>query len=172
MGAVYLAERIDGEVEQQVAIKVVRAGMEPAVFHDRFLAERQILAALNHPGIAHLFDAGHTPDGRPYLVMEYVDGVSIDQYCASFDVRNILKLFLLVCDAVAYAHRNLIIHRDLKPSNILIDAAGRPKLLDFGIAKIIDDTEPSRTLVRILTPDFASPEQMRGDAHTTATDVY
>jgi tRNA A-37 threonylcarbamoyl transferase component Bud32 len=172
MGAVYLAERIDGEVEQQVAIKVVRAGTEPAIFHDRFRAERQILAALNHPGIARLFDAGHTPDGRPFLVMEYVDGVSIDQYCASLDVRSILKLFLLVCDAVAYAHRNLIIHRDLKPSNILIDAAGRPKLLDFGIAKILNDTEPSRTLVRILTPDFASPEQMQGDAHTTATDVY
>ncbi len=138
MGAVYLAERIDGEVEQRVAIKVVRSGADLPAFQERFLRERHILASLNHPGIARLLDAGHTADGQPYLVMEFIDGVAIDTYCAQLDLRGILKLFLAVCEAVSYAHRNLIIHRDLKPSNILVDAAGRPKLLDFGIAKILD----------------------------------
>lgn len=172
MGAVYLAERTDGEVEQHVAIKVVRSSADLPVFHERFLRERRILASLNHPGIARLLDAGHTADGQPYLVMEFIDGVAIDTYCAQFDLRGILKLFLAVCEAVSYAHRNLIIHRDLKPSNILVDSAGRPKLLDFGIAKILDASEDARTLVRILTPEYASPEQMRGEAHSTATDIY
>ena len=172
MGAVYLAERTDGEVEQQVAIKVVRSGADLPAFHERFLRERRILASLNHPGIARLLDAGHTAGGQPYLVMEFIDGVAIDTYCAQLDLRGTLKLFLAVCEAVSYAHRNLIIHRDLKPSNILVDSAGRPKLLDFGIAKILDASEDARTLVRILTPEYASPEQMRGEAHTTATDIY
>jgi tRNA A-37 threonylcarbamoyl transferase component Bud32 len=172
MGAVYLAERTDGEVEQQVAIKVVHSGTNLALFEDRFLRERRILASLNHPGVARLFDAGHTGDGRPYLVMEYVNGVSIDEYCAPLGLREVLKLFLAVCDAVAYAHRNLIIHRDLKPSNILVDGSGRPKLLDFGIARIIDDTDEARTQIRVLTPEYASPEQTRGEAYNTATDIY
>ncbi len=172
MGAVYLAERTDGEVEQQVAIKVVHSGTNLSLFEERFLRERRILASLNHPGIARLFDAGHTGDGRPYLVMEYVDGVSIDEYCAPLGLREVLKLFLAVCDAVAYAHRNLIIHRDLKPSNILVDGSGRPKLLDFGIARIIDDTDEARTQIRVLTPEYASPEQIRGEAYNTATDIY
>ena len=172
MGAVYLAERNDGEVEQQVAIKVVHSGTNLPLFEDHFLRERRILASLNHPGIALLFDAGHTGDGRPYLVMEYVDGVSIDEYCARLGLREVLKLFLAVCDAVAYAHRNLIIHRDLKPSNILIDGSGRPKLLDFGIARIIDGTDQARTQIRALTPEYASPEQIRGEAYNTATDIY
>jgi len=172
MGAVYLAERTDGEVEQQVAIKVVRDASGLPVFHRRFLEERRILASLNHPGIARLLDAGHTGDGEPYLVMEYIDGDTIEAYCSALDLNAVLNLFLLVCEAVSYAHRNLIIHRDLKPSNILIDAAGRPKLLDFGIAKILDDTESTKTLVRVLTPEYASPEQMRGEARSTATDIY
>lgn len=172
MGAVYLAERTDGEVDQRVAIKVVRSSADLPAFQERFLGERRILASLNHPGIARLLDAGRTGDGQPYLVMEFIDGVAIDTYCAQLDLRDVLKLFLAVCDAVSYAHRNLIIHRDLKPSNILVDSAGRPKLLDFGIAKILDTTEDARTLVRILTPEYASPEQMRGEAHSTATDIY
>ncbi len=176
MGAVYLAERTDGEVEQHVAIKVVRSSADLPAFHERFLRERRILASLNHPGIARLLDAGHTADGQPYLVMEFIDGVAIDTYCAQLDLRGILKLFLAVCEAVSYAHRNLIVHRDLKPSNILVDSAGRPKLLDFGIAKILDasldGSKDARTMVRILTPEYASPEQMRGEAHSTATDIY
>ncbi len=176
MGAVYLAERTDGEVDQRVAIKVVRSSADFPAFHDRFLSERRILASLNHPGISRLLDAGHTADNQPYLVMEFIDGVAIDTYCAGFDVRAILKLFLEVCDAVSYAHRNLIIHRDLKPSNILVDSSGHPKLLDFGIAKILDTSldgsTDARTLVRILTPEYASPEQIRGEAHSTATDIY
>ena len=166
MGAVYLAERADGEVEQRVAIKFVRADADAPHFRDRFLAERRILASLNHPGIARLIDARHTGQGQPYLVMEYIDGVPIDVYSEKLDLRGILRLFLPACDAVSYAHRNLIIHRDLKPSNILIDASGHPKLLDFGIAKILDAADQDYTLVRVLTPDYASPEQISGRAHT------
>ena len=172
MGAVYLAERADGEVEQRVAIKVVLSGAELPAFQRRFLEERQILASLNHSGIARLLDAGRTSEGQPYLVMEYIDGVSIDAYCAQLDLRSILKLVVSVCDAVSYAHRKLIIHRDLKPSNILIDAAGQPKLLDFGIAKILDNRGNARTVVQILTPEYASPEQVSGEANSTATDIY
>src|SRR5580765_4249635 len=140
MGTVYLAERDDGELEQRVAIKFLRSGEGLPLFRERFLRERQILASLNHPGIARLLDAGHE-NGQPYLVMEYVDGTRIDQYVEGLGVNRILELFLEVCDAVSYAHRNLIIHRDLKPSNILIDGNGKPKLLDFGIAKILDAPE-------------------------------
>jgi serine/threonine protein kinase len=171
MGAVYLAERTDGEVEQRVAIKMVRADADLA-FHERFLRERRILASLNHPRIARLLDAGHTADGQPYLVMEFINGVAFDSYCAQLDLRSILKLFLAICEAVSYAHRNLIIHRDLKPSNILVDSEGCPKLLDFGIAKILDASADPRTQTRILTPEYASPEQMLGKAHNTATDIY
>jgi serine/threonine protein kinase/tetratricopeptide (TPR) repeat protein len=171
MGAVYLAERADGELEQRVAIKFLRAGAHSPSLHERFLRERQILASLNHPGIARLLDVGHT-GGQPYLVMEYVDGTRIDQYVETLGNHDTLLLFMPVCEAVSYAHRNLVIHRDLKPSNILIDAAGRPKLLDFGIAKILDAPEDTLTIDRLMTPEYASPEQARGDAQTTATDVY
>jgi serine/threonine protein kinase len=167
MGSVYLAQRTDGEVELRVAIKFV------AGFHERFRQERQILASLNHPGIARLLDAGHTELGQPYLVMEYVDGIPIDDYSRNLPLREKLNLFLQVSDAISYSHRNLIIHRDLKPSNILVQADGRPKLLDFGIAKILDDpVEASVTRERLLTPDYASPEQVLGTAKTTATDIY
>jgi serine/threonine protein kinase len=173
MGSVYLAERADGEVEHQVAIKFLRYGGEQPAFLDRFLRERQILALLSHPGIARLLDAGHTEDGRPYLVMEYIDGIAIDEYAERLDLRGTLTLFLRVCEAVSYAHRNLIIHRDIKPSNILVGPSGEPKLLDFGIAKILDaSVNQTRTQEQLLTPAYASPEQCRGENQTTATDVY
>ena len=172
MGTVFLARRTDGEVEQRVAIKLVRSATNPA-FRERFLRERQILASLNHAGIARLFDAGHTQDGQPYLVMEHVEGVPLDAYCQKLDFREQLKLCLRVCDAISYAHRNLIVHRDLKPSNILVDGGGRPKLLDFGIAKLLDEeAESTQTAERLLTPDYASPEQLQGASQTTATDIY
>ena len=173
MGTVYLAERHDGEIEQRVAIKLLRADADRPTWRERFLRERQLLAYLNHPSIARLLDAGHTKDGRPYLVMEHVEGVTIEEYAASLDLQSKLELFLLVCDGVAHAHRHLIIHRDLKPSNILVDASGHPKLLDFGIAKLLDLTaDATGTIDRLLTPTYASPEQLRGDVQTTATDIY
>jgi tetratricopeptide (TPR) repeat protein/predicted Ser/Thr protein kinase len=171
MGDVYLAERADGEVEHKVAIKFLRGGSLLPSLRSRFLRERQILAGLNHPGIARLMDVGHK-DGHPYLVMEYVSGARIDEYVAGREPSDILELFQKVCEAVSYAHRNLVIHRDLKPSNIIIDENGQPKLLDFGIAKILDAPEDTPTLDRMLTPDYASPEQVRGDPQTTATDIY
>jgi len=173
MGSVYLAERADGEVEQRVAIKVIgQRRLEPG-FVDRFLRERQILATLNHPGIARLLDAGHTSDGQPYLAMDYVDGLPIDTYSAGLDLRAKLSLFLKACEAVSYAHRNLIIHRDLKPSNILVENSGEVKLLDFGIARMLDaGMDQTLTEERALTPAFASPEQVRGTAQTTTSDVY
>ena len=137
MGTVYLGERRDGEIEQIVAIKVLRADADRPAWRERFLRERQLLAYLNHPSIARLLDAGHTADGRPYLVMEHVKGAAIDEYAAPLDLRARINLFLLVCEGVSHAHRHLIIHRDLKPSNILVDASGHPKLLDFGIAKLL-----------------------------------
>ncbi len=175
MGSVYLAERADGEVEQRVAIKLLGFRSEDPAFQARFLQERQILATLSHPGIARLLDAGHTSAGQPYLAMDYIDGIPIDQYVENLDLRCKLSLFIEVCEAVSYAHRNLIIHRDLKPSNILVDGGGRPKLLDFGIAKIIEagsDPTHTQTVERLLTPEYASPEQIRGLGQTTATDVY
>jgi tetratricopeptide (TPR) repeat protein/predicted Ser/Thr protein kinase len=173
MGSVYLAERADGEVEQRVAIKIIgQRRFEPA-FVDRFLKERQILAALSHSGIARLLDVGRTGDGQPYLAMEYVDGVAIDTYAAKLDLRGKLALFLKACEAVSYAHRNLIIHRDLKPSNILVESSGELKLLDFGIAKVLDATmDQTLTQEPILTPAFASPEQVRGMAQATTSDIY
>src|SRR6202166_380419 len=179
MGEVFLAERADAEFEQQVAIKVVYGGA-PGV-QSRLKIERQILAQLDHPNIAHLLDGGSLPDGTAYLVMEYVDGIPIDAYCDSnrLDVAARLKLFQVVCAAVHYAHQNLIVHRDLKPSNILVTAAGVPKLLDFWIAKLLDERQGGHhTLtvthadLRIMTPDHASPEQVRGQAITTSSDVY
>jgi eukaryotic-like serine/threonine-protein kinase len=181
MGEVYLAERADAQFEQQVAIKVVHGGALAVSMHSRLKLERQILAQLDHPNIAHLLDGGALPDGSAYLVMEYIDGVAIDVFCDSnrLDINARLKLFQTVCAAVHYAHQNLIVHRDLKPSNILVTAAGVPKLLDFGIAKLLDDRQAARhTLavtqadIRIMTPDHASPEQVRGHAITTSSDVY
>ncbi len=173
MGTVYLAERTDGEIQQSVAVKLLRADGHRPAFRKRFLRERQFLASLNHPSIVHVIDAGHTEDGRPYLVMEYVDGVPIDVYCGTIPLRDRLTLFQRVCEGVAHAHQHLIIHRDLKPSNILVDAAGQPKLLDFGIARLLDETrDVTQTIERMLTPGYASPEQLNGTAQSTATDVY
>ncbi len=178
MGSVYLAERADQEFEQRVALKVVRRGMDTEEIVHRFRAERQILAHLDHPNIAKLFDGGSTEDGRPYFVMEYVEGKPIDEDC---DARKLstaerLALFRTVCAAVHFAHQNLIVHRDLKPGNILVAADGKPKLLDFGIAKLVDpDQEPfalTRADLRMMTPEYASPEQVRGEAITTASDIY
>lgn len=176
MGAVYLGERSDGELKLQAAVKLIHSAIAGTRdFESRFLKERQILAGLSHPGIARLLDAGRTVDrGVPYLVMEYVDGVPIDESCAALSADAKLRLFLEVCDAVAYLHRNLVIHRDLKPSNIMVDREGRVKLLDFGIAKILDDAaaDAGMTQERMMTPEYASPEQARGLATTTATDIY
>jgi serine/threonine-protein kinase len=178
MGAVYLAERADQEFEQRVAIKVVRRGMDTDEIVRRFRSERQILAHLDHPNIAKLFDGGTTDDGRPYFVMEYVEGRPIDQLCAErkLSVRERLELFQRVCAAIHFAHQNLIVHRDLKPGNILVTADGVPKLLDFGIAKLLDPTQEPFALTRLdlrpMTPEYASPEQVRGEPITTASDVY
>lgn len=173
MGTVHLAERIDGEITQQVAVKLLRPGIDGPTLRHRFLAERQILATLSHPNIARLLDAGHREDGQPYLVMEYIEGRTIDAYTAALGTRQTLNLFLKVCAAVSYLHRNLVVHRDLKPANILVTEEGEPKLLDFGIAKFLDLTsDPSATTTPLLTPDYASPEQVAGGPITTATDMY
>jgi eukaryotic-like serine/threonine-protein kinase len=181
MGEVYLAERADAEFEQQVAIKVVFGGSLTRGVQSRIKIERQILAQLDHPNIAHLMDGGSLPDGTAYIVMEYVDGIPIDAFCDSnkLDIVARLKLFQTVCAAVHYAHQNLIVHRDLKPSNILVTAAGVPKLLDFGIAKLLDERQAGHNTLavthadfRLMTPDHASPEQVRGQAITTSSDVY
>jgi eukaryotic-like serine/threonine-protein kinase len=180
MGEVYRASRADAEYQQQVAIKLVRAGLDIAYISARLRAERQILATLEHPNIARLLDGGTTPDGIPYLVMELVDGVPIDRYCEErrLDVAGRLKLFIDVCSAVQYAHRRMVIHRDLKPRNILVTREGVPKLLDFGVAKILDPGAPSNSsdatlnAQRLLTPGYASPEQLSGELITSASDVY
>ena len=184
MGAVYLAERADGHYHARVALKVVKRGMDTHEINQRFRYEREILARLDHPNIARLLDAGITEDGRPYFVMAYVEGERLDAYCdrRCLSIRQRLALFAQVCEAVAYAHRNLVVHRDLKPSNILVaeDAEGAPhaKLLDFGIAKLLDDDPVLGTRfeteagTRRLTPRYAAPEQVRALAVTTATDVY
>jgi len=175
MGDVYLAERADEEFEQQVAIKVVSwARLSPGLV-ERFKQERQILANLDHPNVARLYDGGTTEDGVPYLVMEYVDGQSIVDVATDLSVPERLELFLKICDAVQYAHSKLVVHRDLKPSNVLVTKDGTPKLLDFGIAKFLDEDAGSgltRADARILTPEYASPEQVMGMPVTIATDVY
>jgi serine/threonine protein kinase/tetratricopeptide (TPR) repeat protein len=179
MGAIYLATRADDEYQKQVAIKLVKRGMDTDSIIRRFRNERQILANLDHPNIARLLDGGTTADGRPYFVMDYVEGLPIDVYC---DTRQLstterLQLFRTVCSAVHYAHEHHIIHRDLKPSNILVTAEGVLKLLDFGIAKVLDPERVAQTVdatgaLRLLTPEYASPEQVRGEPVTPASDVY
>ncbi|HEV2799607.1 MAG TPA: protein kinase [Pyrinomonadaceae bacterium] len=180
MGAVYLAERAEGDFRKRVAVKVVKRGMDTDFVLSRFRHERRALAALDHPNIARLLDGGATDDGLPYIIMEYVEGEDIDRYCDEqrLSIEARLRLFLNVCAGVSHAHQSLIIHRDIKPSNILVTADGTPKLLDFGIAKILDPSladgqfEHTATALRMLTPDYASPEQVRGERVTTASDVY
>ena len=179
MGEVYRALRADDQYRKEVALKVVRAGQDSGVILARFRHERQILASLEHPNIARLLDGGTTEEGTPYLVMELIEGQPMGQYCDSrkLSVSERLTLFTQVCAAVQYAHQRLIIHRDIKPSNILVTAEGVPKLLDFGIAKVLgtDLQSPSTetlTVFRALTPGYASPEQIRGEPVTTASDVY
>jgi serine/threonine-protein kinase len=174
MGAVYLAERVDGQFEQRAALKLLRAGFESDEVRRRFLEERSILARLEHPNIARLLDGGITGDGQPYFVMEYVAGEPITEYCRGLGVHDRLALFLQVCAAVQYAHQNLVVHRDLKPSNILVTEDGQVKLLDFGIAKLLaDDAGAAARTTRLwLTPEYAAPEQVRGQPVSTAADVY
>ena len=180
MGSVWLATRFDSDFKKQVAIKLVKRGMDTQEILRRFRLERQVLAGLTHSNIAALIDGGSTPDGLPYLVMEYVEGIRIDRYCEKHKstITERLKLFRDVCAAVQYAHGNLVVHRDLKAGNILVTAEGVPKLLDFGIAKLIRTefstlaAAETRPELRPMTLDYASPEQVRGEPITTATDVY
>ena len=180
MGVVYLAERADGQFDRQVAIKLLRNSADVEELQQRFGAERQILASLNHPNIAQLLDGGVSEGELPYLVMEFVDGVTLTEYARRerLTVGQRLELFADVCAAVDHAHRNLVIHRDLKPGNILVTRAGQVKLLDFGIAKLLDPARrapgsaDTRTGFRVLTPEYASPEQVRGSPLGTASDIY
>ncbi len=180
LATVYLAERCDRQYRMRVAIKVVKRGMDTAEILRRLRLERQILAGLDHPNVARLLDGGSTDDGRPYVVMEAIDGEPIDRHCdrRRLGLEERLQVFRKVCSAVHAAHRSLVIHRDLKPSNILVTEAGEPKLLDFGIAKLLDPQGVEQTVVRTmtgmrwLTPEYASPEQVRGEPLTTAADVY
>ncbi len=181
MGAVYRAERADGQFEQTVALKILRRGLDTEDLLQRFLQERQVLASLHHPGIAALHDGGVTSEDRPYFVMEYVAGEPVDRYCDRhrLSVEDRLALFQTIGGAVQHAHRNLVVHRDLKPSNVLVTEEGQVKLLDFGIAKLLtgetgSGTAAPRTLAgeRWMTPEYASPEQVKGEAATTASDVY
>jgi serine/threonine-protein kinase len=176
MGEVYAGERGDGAFEQRVALKLIRAGYAGLGLDGRFQRERQILARLNHPRIAHLIDGGCSAGGQSWLAMEYVDGCDLATWVSRTraDLRRRIALFVRICDAVAFAHRSLIVHRDLKPANVLVDANDEPKLLDFGIAKLIDDESvaQTQTLATGLTLRYAAPEQVLGDRTTTATDVY
>jgi non-specific serine/threonine protein kinase/serine/threonine-protein kinase len=180
MGTVLLAVRSDDAFQKRVAIKILKRGMDTEAIVRRFRTERQILASLEHPYIAGLLDGGTTADGLPYFAMEYVEGQPIDEYCDSraLDTTARLQLFGKICAAVQYAHQNLIIHRDIKPANVLVTAEGTPKLLDFGIAKLLNPELGGQTLaptlegLQLLTPEYASPEQVRGLPVTTATDVY
>jgi serine/threonine protein kinase/tetratricopeptide (TPR) repeat protein len=179
MGRVYLAHRDDDQFQRRVAVKLADTAQAPDV-EERFRSERQILAALDHPNIARLLDGGSTAEGVPYLVLEYVEGEPVDRYCdlRQLDVGERLQLFRTVCSAVHYAHQNLVVHRDLKPSNVLVTGEGTPKLLDFGIAKLLKPELLARlpalttALHRPMTPEYASPEQVRGETVTTASDVY
>jgi tetratricopeptide (TPR) repeat protein len=179
MGAVYVGTRVDDQYHSEVAIKFLPPGVRSPELTRRFRAERQILASLQHPNIARLFDGGLTDDGQPYFVMEYVEGAPIDRFCegTGATIAQRIEVFRRVCDAVQTAHRALIVHRDIKPANILVQPDGRPKLLDFGIAKMLTaepDGPAERTVthLRAMTPEYASPEQIRGEPVTTATDIY
>ncbi|MGI8640590.1 MAG: serine/threonine protein kinase [Pyrinomonadaceae bacterium] len=180
MGVVFLAERADGEFYQQVALKVLRQILPDAEVIRYFKREREILASLNHPLIARLLDGGVTRDGLPFFVMEYVEGESVLEFAGreNLSITERLQLFLQICAAVGFAHKNLIVHRDIKPSNILITKNGVPKLLDFGLAKILDtnyseaDSAQTETAFPGMTPAYASPEQLRGQPITTASDIY
>ncbi|HEU4601011.1 MAG TPA: serine/threonine-protein kinase, partial [Steroidobacteraceae bacterium] len=180
MGDVYLAERADEEYRQHVAIKIVRSGLFSAQIQGRLRQERQILANLQHPNIARLLDGGRAQDGTPYLVMEYIEGEPIDSYCdrRQLTIEERIRLVQQVCAAVHYAHQNLIVHRDLKPNNILVTTHGEPKLLDFGIAKLLEAKHSPQTVAmthidyRVMTPAHASPEQVRGETITTSSDIY
>ncbi len=180
MGTVYLAIRADEQFKKRVAIKVVRRGMDTEAVLRRFRQERQILAGLEHPNIARLLDGGNTEDGLPYLVMEYVEGEPVTEWCEhkGLGTREKIALFRTICGAVHFAHQNLVVHRDLKPGNILVGTDGTPKLLDFGVAKLLNPEVSGRTIdltgasVRVFTPEYASPEQVNGERITTTTDVY
>lgn len=180
MGVVYAAERDDGEFSQTVAVKLIKRGMDTDFIVSRFRHERQILARLNHPNIARLLDGGTTDDDLPFFVMEYIEGKPFLKYCEekNLDLRQKLELFLQVCSPIIYAHKRKIIHRDIKPSNILVNEDGEPKLLDFGIAKLLDADSihesylPTATAMRLMTPEYASPEQVRGEEITSASDQY
>src|SRR4051812_24480541 len=178
MGTVFLAERADGQFEKQVAIKILNRGADTAEILRRFRAERQILARLDHPNIARLLDAGTTEDGLPYFIMDYIVGAPVTRFAVAhkLSTRQRLELFLKICAAVEFAHRNLVVHRDIKPSNILANAEGEPRLLDFGIAKLLANEKDAEQLTteaqQHLTPICASPEQAKGDPITVATDIY
>src|SRR5215831_16614416 len=183
MGSVWLAQRIDGVLKRQVALKLPHVTWPQAQLVQRMEREREILAALEHPNIARLYDAGLSAAGRPFLALEYIEGLPIDQYCRAadgaprFDVARRLRLFLQVARAVAYAHGKLILHRDIKPGNVLVTADGTARLLDFGIAKLLAEGEARETRLtelggRALSPDYASPEQIRGEPLSVASDIY
>lgn len=180
MGTVYLAERADGEFSQRVALKLIKRGMDSDAIIRRFVHERQILASLNHPNIARLLDGGTTSDGLPYLVIEYIEGQLLDVYCDAkqFSIEERLEIFRMVCSAVSYAHNQSVIHRDIKPANVLVTKDGIPKLVDFGIAKILypesseQTAEITETIFRAMTPKYASPEQIKGEPVTAASDIY
>ncbi|MCW5956994.1 MAG: protein kinase [Pyrinomonadaceae bacterium] len=180
MGAVYRAVRVDGEFDQVVAVKLIKRGMDTDMILRRFRRERQILATLNHPNIAYFLGGGSTEDGLPYFVMEYIDGLPLFKYCSNnqLTIRERLIVFRQICWAVAAAHEKQIVHRDLKPSNIMVKADGKPKLLDFGIAKVLDpelmvtDGEPTATQLRVMTPEYASPEQVSGEKLDSSSDIY
>jgi len=180
MGIVFSGKRDDQEFDQKVAIKILKQGLTSEYLVKRFENERQTLANLQHPNIAKLFDGGKTDEGLPYLVMEYIDGVPITKYCSDnkLTVDETLKLFVTVCNAIQYAHKNLIIHRDIKPENILVNNDGRPKLLDFGVSKLLDEDIVStnagltKTGTYHLTPEYASPEQIKGETINTSSDIY
>ncbi|GMU43663.1 MAG: protein kinase [Xanthomonadales bacterium] len=177
MGAVWLAERSERDFQQRAALKLIKLGMDSAEILRRFVAERRILARLDHPNIARLIDGGVDLAGRPWFAMEYVDGLALGDYAnaQALDAPARVRLFLKLCDAVAHAHRQLVVHRDLKPGNILVDARGEPRLLDFGIAKLLEsdpENDTSATGARFFTRAYASPEQIRGEPIGTATDIY
>src|SRR3954447_10391886 len=181
MGAVYEAVRADKEFSKRVAIKLVKRGMDTDFILRRFRKERQILAALDHPNVAQLLDGGTTDDGLPFFVMEFIEGEPLYRYCDNhrLTIEARLKLFLSICDAVHYAHQKQVVHRDIKPSNVQVTSEGVPKLLDFGIAKLLNPDlagdithDPTATAMRLMTPEYASPEQVQGAATTPTTDVY